>query len=94
MIRMIRDTYTDVVDTREVTFSYNYKTDDELLKKVMKFIEDNQPTCETCQNYRREGSFGGYCASYCCIHGNLEYFEHPHHDLDGSKCDDYVKHNE
>lgn len=91
MIEMVKDTFTDKEDVREVTFRYNLKTDAELLKKMEAFLDDNQPTCFNCQNRYKEGVFCGYRADSCKIHGNIEAFDNPHHDCDGSKCSDYKR---
>ena len=91
MIREVRDCYTDEEDIREVTFKYNTKTDKKLLNMMIKFLSDNQPTCFNCENYYTEGGFGGYQASCCKIHGCIEAFNNPHHDTDGSKCEDYKR---
>ena len=91
MIREVRDCYTDEEDIREVTFKYNTKTDKKLLNMMIKFLSDNQPTCFNCENYYTEGGFGGYQASCCKIHGCIEAFDNPHHDTDGSKCEDYKR---
>lgn len=91
MIKMVRDTFTDAENVRERTFQYNSQTDEELLKRMETFLIDNQPTCFNCQNSTIEGTFCGYQAHNCKIHGNIEAFDNPHHDGDGSKCEDYKR---
>ncbi len=91
MIKEIKDTFTDKENIREVTFEYNAKTDEKLLRKLKHFLNDNQPTCFNCQNYYLEGCLGGYHASCCKIHGCIEVIGNPHYDCDGSKCDDYKR---
>lgn len=89
MITWIKATYTDNPDIGEITFKYNTKTDKELLDRVEQFISDNQPTCSNCQNYYKGGTFCGYTASCCKIHGDIDVYGNPHSDFDGSKCGDY-----
>lgn len=60
-----------------------------LLKKIERIMFNEQKRCEKCIYFSRGGYFCGYNSVDCELHGNLDYFKHPHHDLDGSKCLDY-----
>ena len=61
------------------------------IKAIRNLIHSEiSPTCEKkCQNYYTEGCLGNYQASACRIHGILESFDNPHHDMDCTKCKDY-----
>ncbi len=80
-------------NTRYVT--YKYKTNNENDKRVMKLIDEllnnEQKRCNNCIHYQSDGTFCGYESHSCDIHGNIEGFDHPHHDGDGSKCEDYKR---
>ena len=93
MVRMVSDTpVKSNAGTRSIKFKYDSKSVDD--KKILEGIMDllkTQKRCDNCINYRVEGHFCGYAAHYCVIHGNIETFSHPHHDGDGSKCEDYVR---
>lgn len=95
MIKEIRDTYTET-DLREVTFRYDPNNDNDaaLLREIHNLIFDKQPKCENCNNYYLDGYFCGYRASRCKVHGNIEAFNNPHFDMDGSKCVDYERKKE
>ena len=93
MIEITCDTYLEGYDSlREITFSYdsNNVDDRKLLADIINLL-GTQKRCNNCVNYRVEGYFCGYNASSCVIHGNIEAFNHPHRDGDGSKCDDYER---
>ena len=92
MIKMIRDTFTNKESVREITFQYNVDSDADMsiLKEINKILL-NQPLCTNCINCYQSGCFGGYNAIQCKIHGNIEAFDNPHHDMDGRKCDDYKR---
>lgn len=96
MIEMIRDTFVEKRDgLREVTFRYDSENNDDLkiLENIMELL-NTQKLCTNCVNYQNDGYFCGYCSHSCKIHGNIEAFNHPHHDGDGSKCDEYIKRKE
>lgn len=92
MVNMICDTYTDKEGVREITFRYdkNNTNDTDILNKIMSVLRE-QPLCDNCVNYQVGGYFCGYNSHDCKIHGNLDWFDHPHHDGDGSKCPDYKR---
>lgn len=75
---------------RYLTLSYDVVTDKEIMKQIHNILM-SQPLCTNCINYQYIGNFCGYEAHDCKIHGDIEYFGHPHHDLDGSKCEDYER---
>lgn len=97
MISVICDSYKfedhEEPNTRYVT--YQYKTNNENDKRVMKLIREllnhEQKRCDNCIHYQSDGYFCGYESHSCKIHGNLEDCSHPHHDGDGSKCEDYKR---
>lgn len=92
MIKMICDQpYEKGKGLRKITYRYNPETDGKLLKEMEEFLNSKQPTCFNCQNHYREGCFGGYMASACRVHGNIEAWNNPHNDCDGSKCEDYKR---
>ena len=78
--------------TRECSFSYDpdNANDCRIVSLISKLIRDNQPTCQNCGHHYFENSMG-YRAIQCEIHGNIEYINHPHYDMDGSKCGDYKR---
>lgn len=89
MIRKVLDTFTKKDKYRRVTFEYNTETDEELLNEIESLIATKQKLCTNCKNFRIGGNFCGYEDHSCCIHGNLDAHDNPHHDSDGSKCPDY-----
>ena len=98
MIRMRYDSFEFLLndeiklkeeDTRYITFSYNKKIDQELVHKILEFLNEKQPNCTKCKHYYIDGCLGSYQARACKIHGNLEYSKHPMHDGDATKCPDY-----
>lgn len=93
MVRMVRDTFVEKHESlREVTFRYDSNNADDMwiLKDIFKLL-NTQKLCTNCVNYKEDGYFCGYNSHSCKIHGNIEAFDHPHHDGDGSKCDDYKR---
>lgn len=91
MVAMISDApYKD--GKRVVSFVYelNNDSDKNILKGFDKLCE-TQKRCDNCKNFYREGCLGGYRACCCRIHGCLEVCGHPHYDMDGSKCNDYLR---
>ena len=95
MVIVTRDTFTDKEGIREMTIRYdkNNTNDKVVLNKIFECLRE-QPLCPNCVNYYVEGNFCGYNAHDCKIHGNLDWFDHPHHDGDGSKCPDYKRKGE
>lgn len=91
MIKMISDEPSIKKGFREATFLYDPHTDEEMLDKLLQFLSDNQPVCDNCQNMKFEPESNGYRAKSCTIHGNIEAYDNPHHDKDGSKCSDYKR---
>ena len=60
------------------------------MKKIEQLCEE-QPRCTDCMRFYYQGSFSGCMVNSCLIHGVLEDDNNPHHDMDGSKCKDYVR---
>lgn len=92
MIKMTIDKFAKN-NLREVTFRYDPNNDNDtaLLREICNLISDKQPTCMNCNNHYLDGYFCGYRAHLCRKHGNIEAVNHPHHDMDGSKCADYER---
>lgn len=92
MIKMKIDTVAEN-DLREVTFRYDPNNDNDaaLLREIRNLISDKQPTCANCNHRYLTGDVCGYRAYICRKHGNIEAFNNPHHDMDGSKCADYER---
>lgn len=90
MIEVVRDTYIEGSSLREITFRYDRDNEDDMqiLHSIMVLL-NTQKLCSNCINYRVDGYFCGYNAHRCEIHGNIEAYNHPHYDGDGSKCVDY-----
>lgn len=93
MVKLICDTFTEDENIRVSSFEYDSSNENDkmIMKLIDKLISANQPTCFNCQNYYRDGCFGGYMASACRVHGDIEYVGNPHYEHDGSKCPDYVR---
>lgn len=93
MIKMTIDTYVKAHESlRERTFRYDTNNDNDI--QILRYIDqllNTQKLCQNCVNYKEDGYFCGYNSHSCEIHGNIEAFNHPHHDGDGSKCDDYER---
>ena len=90
MVKLIHDTYTDNEGIREVTLSYevNNAHDQMILHGITRLL-NLQPKCYNCVNYEDCGTMCGYHSHRCKIHGDIEAWDHPHHDGDGSKCPDH-----
>lgn len=95
MVRMVSDGPSKRKGQREVTFAYEYNNGNDvaLVEKIVQLCLEEQQRCENCIHFYYNGCPGGYMACACKIHGNLEYVEHPHYDMDGSKCEDYISKN-
>lgn len=80
-------------DMRVIAIEYDpdNQNDLELLEKIRDVIATEQPLCQNCENFYYEGYFGNYKACSCKIYGVLEALSNPHHDCDGSKCDNYQR---
>lgn len=93
MVNMVLDTFVKTNESlREVTFRYDTNNDDDM--RILEGISEllnTQKLCCNCVNYKSDGYFCGYNSHSCKIHGNIEAFNHPHHDGDGSKCNDYER---
>lgn len=88
MVQIIEESHNN----KKVIIKIKYDDNNSQDKVIISQIEDLlklQPNCQKCVHFYKEGSFGGYMASACKIHGNLEYVGHPFHDMDASKCKDY-----
>lgn len=90
MVYMCMDGPAKRGNERERTFRYDIDNpkDKEIIEQIDALL-NTQPTCFNCENFYHEGCFGGYQAASCKLHGCIEAVNHPHHDADGSKCDDY-----
>lgn len=91
MVRTIMQSRKNNVGEITLRFDYTNENDNAIIDNINHLIRDEQPTCENCVNYYQEGYFCGYSAVMCKVHGGLDAWNHPHHDLDGSKCDDYKR---
>ena len=93
MVKVILDTYIEGSTEREIHIRYDKNnSNDQIIMTILNDLLCNeQPLCSNCVNYYREGYFCGYRAVNCRIHGNLDGWDHPNHDGDGSKCPDYVR---
>lgn len=91
MVRTIRESRNNCVGEMTLAFDYNNKSDMAIMDKINHLILEEQPLCENCVNYYREGYFCGYNAIVCKVHGGLDSYKNPHHDMDGSKCKDYKR---
>lgn len=92
MVHTVSDCPTDEKGIREVTLRYDINNENDRLvfNKILECLKE-QPLCGNCENYQEDGCMCGYNSHSCKIHGNLEWFDHPHHDGDGSKCPDYYR---
>lgn len=94
MVRMICDRPSRRKEKthREIIFEFEYENENDiaLIDKIRSLCNE-QSSCGNCVNFYHEGCFGGYMACTCKIHGNLESIDNPHHDMDGSKCNDYIR---
>ena len=78
---------------RYITLEYDKTTDKDIIKQIEDIL-DTQPRCNNCVNYQSDGYFCGYESHSCKIHGNIEWVNHPRHDGDGDKCNDYKRIND
>lgn len=94
MVKKIIDQPSDskIETHRQIVLEFEFKNakDKELIEKISKLCSE-QDSCPNCVNYYRDGYFCGYQACCCKIHGVLDSFNNPHHDMDGSKCPDYKR---
>jgi hypothetical protein len=91
MVEVISSSRNHNIGKMTLQFNYTNENDHRIIDKIHHLLFDEQPHCENCVNYYREGYFCGYRAMMCKVHGGLDAWDHPHHDLDGSKCDDYER---
>lgn len=75
---------------RYVAFEFDTTVDKDTMEQIYEII-DRQPSCSNCVNYKSNGYFCGYESHSCTIHGEIEHYDHPHHDKDGSKCESYKR---
>lgn len=89
MVKWIRE--SDNCGKSEITFAYD-SSNQEDVEIIKKFDElcSTQKRCDNCTNFYYDG-FMEYQSCNCKIHGYLEEWNHPHHDMDGSKCEDYKR---
>lgn len=80
---------------RYITIEYNSdnESDMDIIRVIFDLLDKEQPSCSNCINYQSDGYFCGYESHSCKIHGNIEWVQHPYHDGDASKCEDYKKGN-
>ena len=76
----------------KITFTYDKNNQDDvaLVEEFGKLCKA-QKKCTNCTNFYHEGTLGGYQAGSCKLYGCLEAWNHPHHDMDGSKCGNYER---
>ena len=91
MVRIIRDSQINDVGKITLAFNFSSESDMAIIRKIEHLIFEEQPRCENCINFYREGYFCGYNACMCKVHGCLEVYPNPHYDMDGSKCEDYKR---
>lgn len=92
MVRITIEEHQNEKATLKIEYDKS-KLSDEIIINSIRDLLKSQPNCHKCINYRKEGSFGGYMASDCIIYGNLEFIGNLHHDMDASKCKDYIERN-
>ena len=92
MVRIICEAYEANNSCTLTIKGENYQELKNAINKIHDYISTNiSPTCEkTCANYYLEGCLGGYRCASCKIHGNLEFYGNPHHDMDTTKCSEYT----
>lgn len=86
MVKMISDApYKNGI--RVVGFAYDSENKDDvaLINRMLKLCSE-QPRCENCIHFYKEGCFGNYMACCCKFYDILESLDNPHHDMDGRKC--------
>ena len=93
MVKIIMESRNNDVGEILLRFDYTNENDTAIVKMIHQLLFNEQPRCENCVNYYREGTFCGYNAVMCKVHGGLDAWDHPHHDLDGSKCEEYERRN-
>ena len=94
MVRMVYDSPcgTNKKKRRQIAFDFDYDNENDIkLIENMKNLCLEQPSCWNCINFYQEGCFCGYTACFCKIHGSLENINNPYHDMDGSKCKEYIR---
>lgn len=88
MVQVIRESCKD--GHIEITFIYEKNNqDDIMLVEEFGRLCKTQKKCTNCTNFYHETTVGDYQTSSCKLYGCLEVWNHPHHDMDGSKCDSY-----
>ena len=98
MVEIICDSYEFKMDDilwkepnhRYITIKFDVNTDKGIIEQIEKLL-NQQPKCENCINYQSDGYFCGYESHSCKLHGNIEFWNHPHHNGDGRKCEDYKR---
>ena len=78
-------------EQKTITYPYTitYTTSTENVETAKMNKHAPQKRCYNCVHFQSDGYFCGYESHSCKIHGNIEACNHPHHDGDGSKCEDY-----
>lgn len=94
MVRTIEESWNNCVSEITLAFDCNNQSDRVIIDKIHHLILEEQPRCENCVNFYREGYFCGYNACMCKVYGCLEVYPNPHYDMDGSKCGDYKRKND
>ena len=92
MVRIISESYVRDKGHAEMTIRWDFDNDNDffIIEKIKDLLAE-QKQCVNCIHYQSDGMFCGYESHSCEIHGNIEAFDHPHYDGDGSKCEDYVR---
>ena len=89
MVNIIAESHSSEGNELKISFDYN-EEDSKIIDKIYELIK-NQPACWNCIHYKDAGNLCGYNAHNCDIYGNIEAFDNPHYDSDGSKCNDYAR---
>jgi hypothetical protein len=83
-------------NSRYITFEYRAddSTDEKVVNKILKLINDSYQLCENCVHAKREGAFCGFCAPYCdidhkSIFGCSEKDVCEHYERNVHYCEEY-----
>lgn len=100
MVNMVADTFEFIIDDttsikrpgkRYMVFEYDPNTEMDIIHKIQDIV-DTQPMCTNCVHLNKPtGCFCGFEATLCEIHDNIYSVDNPHHDCDGSKCENYKR---
>ncbi len=90
MIKIIEEKYQNGKVLLKLEYDKSKIEDETIINSIRELLK-LQPNCKKCINYTKEGSFSGYMSSTCKIYGNLEFVGNPFHDMDASRCENYVE---